>query len=81
MKNYHEIYLKQQILKNIDDRGYLKNRESSTMKFKENFNLSNMQRYTKTMEAFANNKGGHLLFGIKDSPRKLIGIDKNKLII
>ena len=48
------------------------------MEFKEKFNVTNMPRYAKTMAAFANNRGGYLLFGIKDSPRKLIGIDKGK---
>lgn len=73
----NEAYLKQ-ILQNTDDRGHLKNRESSSIEFKENFNLSNMSKYAKTMAAFANNKGGYLLFGIKDSPRKLIGVNKDR---
>jgi len=67
-----------QILQNVDERGYLKQRESSTIEFKESFNFGNMPKYSKTMAAFANNKGGYILFGIKDSPRKLIGIDKDK---
>lgn len=77
MKRDHDVYLKQ-ILKNIDDKGYLKHRESSTIEFKEKFNISNMPRYAKTMAAFANNKGGYILFGIRDSPRKPVGIDKDK---
>ena len=67
-----------QILQNVDERGYLKQRESSTIEFKESFNFGNMPKYSKTMAAFANNKGGYILFGIKDSPRELIGTDKDK---
>ena len=72
----HQTYIKQ-ILQNVDERGYLKQSESSTIEFKESFK-SNMPKYSKTMAAFANNKGGYILFGIKDSPRELIGIDKDK---
>ena len=72
-----ETYLTQ-ILQDTDDREYLKHRESSRIEFKENFNFNNMAKYSKTMAAFANNKGGYLVFGIKDSPRKLIGINKDR---
>ncbi len=77
MENHHELYLRQ-FLRNTDDRGHLKHRESSTIEFKENFNFNNMAKYSKTMAAFANNSGGYILFGIKDTPRKLIGINKDK---
>ncbi|MDL1971311.1 MAG: putative DNA binding domain-containing protein [Candidatus Desulfofervidaceae bacterium] len=77
MINKHETYLKK-ILQNIDDKGYLRHRESSTIEFKENFNFSNMPKHSKTMAAFANNRGGYIIFGVKDSPRKLIGINKEK---
>lgn len=73
----HQTYIKQ-ILQNIDDKGYLKHRESSTIEFKESFNFSNVPKYSKTIAAFANNKGGYILFGIKDSPRKLIGINRDR---
>lgn len=73
----HSTHIKQ-ILQNIDERGYLKHRESSTIEFKESFNFNNMPKYSKTMAAFANNKGGYILFGVKDSPRKLIGINKDR---
>ena len=77
MINKHEGYLRR-ILQNIDDRGYLKHRESSNLEFKEKFNFNNMPKYSKTMSAFANNKGGYLVFGVKDRPRKLIGVDKTR---
>ncbi|MCD6317871.1 putative DNA binding domain-containing protein [Candidatus Aerophobetes bacterium] len=73
----HQTYIKK-ILQNIDARGYLKHRESSTIEFKESFNSKNMPKYSRTIAALANNKGGYILFGIKDSPKKLIGINKDR---
>lgn len=66
------------ILSEVDEKGFLKHRESSKIEFKENFNWSNFAKYAKTMASFANAKGGYLIFGIKDSPRKPIGIKKEK---
>jgi len=77
MKKSHENYLKE-VLQATDERGYLKHRESTTIEFKENFNFKNMPRYSKTMAAFTNNKGGYIIFGIKARPRKLLGIDEDK---
>ncbi|ONN27474.1 hypothetical protein XJ44_03965 [Thermosipho affectus] len=77
MKNGHIEYLKS-LLTNIDIKGYLKHRESSTFEFKEKFGIGSMEHYAKTMAAFANNKGGYIIFGIKDSPRLLIGINREK---
>lgn len=56
----------------------ISNRESSQLEFKASFNLGSGSEYAKTMAAFANNEGGYLLFGIKDSPHKLIGIERSR---
>ena len=48
------------------------------LEFKESFNLGNMDEYAKTMAAFANNRGGIIIFGVKDNPRIPIGIRKEK---
>ncbi len=66
------------LLTNIDDRGYLKARESSRLEFKENFVFQNIAKYFKTIGAFANTKGGVLLFGVKDQPRIPVGVDREK---
>lgn len=58
--------------------GYLKSRESSTVEFKEAFDVANTAKYGKTMAAFANNRGGYILFGIKDNPREIVGLKNNK---
>ena len=52
----------------------LSSRENSRLEYKESFNWSNRARYAKTMAAFANNVGGFLVFGVKDSPHDLVGL-------
>ena len=55
----------------------LNRRESGTVEFKEIFNWENNKarsKYIKTMGAFANTEGGLMIFGIGDSPRKIVGI-------
>lgn len=59
----------------IDDR--IISRESSWLEFKESFNWNSKDRYAKSIVAFANNKGGYIVFGIKDQPRDLVGLQSN----
>ena len=49
-------------------------RENSRLEFKESFNFGNIDAYAKTAAAFANAHGGYIVFGVKDSPRQLIGL-------
>ena len=49
-------------------------RESGWLEFKESFNWNSKDKYAKSMNAFANNKGGYIVFGIKDQPRELVGL-------
>jgi len=51
-------------------------REGKRLEFKEKFSLSSLSKYAKTMAAFSNAQGGYIVFGIKDSPHKMIGIDE-----
>lgn len=51
-------------------------RESSTLEFKESFNFSNIDQYAKVMASFANKDGGYIIFGIKDAPREIVGVDR-----
>jgi hypothetical protein len=55
----------------------LKKAESSTIEFKEAFNWANRSRYAKSVAAFANNKGGYLIFGVTNKPRILVGLTTN----
>lgn len=49
-------------------------RESGWLEFKESFNWNSKDRYARSIAAFANNKGGFLVFGVSDNPRDLIGL-------
>jgi hypothetical protein len=51
-------------------------RESSWLEFKESFNWGGAAEYTRTCAAFANVKGGYIVFGIKNKPHRLIGLKK-----
>lgn len=57
--------------------GLLKSRESNTVEFKESFNAGSTAKYAKTMAAFANNRGGYIVYGVKDNPREVIGLQNN----
>jgi hypothetical protein len=55
----------------------LSSRESSTVEFKESFNWGSKDKYAKSMTAFANNRGGYLIFGVANQPRRLVGLSNN----
>lgn len=59
----------------------LRRRESKTLELKANFNLSDDAKvdYARTMAAFANRDGGYLLFGIRDKPHEMDGMQNKKL--
>jgi hypothetical protein len=54
--------------------GYLYHRESKDLEFKEQFSYAELIEYYRDFAAFANNSGGYIVFGISNSPRKLIGL-------
>lgn len=66
------------ILKKRDGAGNIIARESDKIEFKKSFNFLNIAEYSRDMTAFANNVGGYILFGIKDSPREVVGINFDK---
>lgn len=54
------------------------NREGTTIEFKESYSHGSMAQYFKTIASFANNAGGYIIFGVGNSPRRLLGLkDKN----
>jgi hypothetical protein len=58
--------------------GILCHHESQTLEFKEAFNFAGLADYFRDFAAFSNNKGGYLIFGVKDRPRReLIGLTNN----
>jgi Putative DNA-binding domain len=59
--------------------GNLFHREGQELEFKEQFNLAGLADYFRDFAAFANNKGGYLIFGVTDTPRKLKGLTEASL--
>lgn len=63
----------------LDERGYLKKRESSDLEYKQNFHRGDETlKYIKTLIGMANNKGGSIMFGVKDSPHVPLGMTNPK---
>ncbi|WP_348269608.1 ATP-binding protein [Edaphobacter paludis] len=52
----------------------LTSRENGKLEFKETFDMGSADKYAKTAAAFANAQGGYIVFGVKDSPRQMIGL-------
>jgi hypothetical protein len=58
---------------------FLFHREGQELEFKEQFNLAGLADYFRDFSAFANNRGGYLIFGVKDSPRIPAGLSESSL--
>lgn len=52
-------------------------RECSWLEFKLNFNWGSKEDYARTLAAFANTSGGYIVFGISNSPRRIVGLTNN----
>jgi hypothetical protein len=59
---------------------YLYHREGQELEFKEQFNLAGLADYFRDFAAFANNRGGYLIFGVKNAPRFPTGLNPSSLI-
>lgn len=58
---------------------YLYHREGQELEFKEQFNFAGLADYFRDFGAFANNRGGYLIFGVQDSPRIPVGLTEASL--
>lgn len=58
----------------LNEEGRLFHREGQELEFKEQFSLSSLADYFRDFAAFSNNRGGFLIFGVKDKPREIIGL-------
>ena len=58
---------------------FLYHREGQELEFKEQFNLAGLADYFPDFAGFANNRGGYLVFGAKDSPRIPTGLSASSL--
>jgi len=54
-------------------------RESSSLEFKESFGWGSLPKYLKTSAAYANAKGGYIVFGIANKPHRLCGLSEANL--
>jgi hypothetical protein len=50
-------------------------RENSWLEFKQSFNWKSRDDYARTFAAFANTKGGYVVYGVQNKPHLLIGIN------
>lgn len=57
--------------------GRLVRRESQVLEFKKSFNFSAGAEYFRDFAAFANNRGGYVVFGVEDSPRRPTGLNES----
>lgn len=55
--------------------GTILTRESKTLEFKESFSIDTLNKCMRTIAGFANSEGGYIVFGIKDTPHELKGLD------
>ena len=53
-------------------------RESGWLEFKEAFNFQSLGKYIRSAGAFANANGGYIVYGVANSPHKLIGLKDNR---
>lgn len=56
----------------------LVSRESGWLEFKSSFNWAGREQYARTIAAFANNRGGYIVFGVKEKPHVVVGVDLGK---
>lgn len=64
-------------LSNPEHPPYLDEPESRRLEFKERFPEG--EKLARTAVAFANGAGGKIVFGVKDTPREIIGIPEERL--
>lgn len=64
----------------LDNKGYLKRRESYNLEYKQNFQLGDsLFKYIKTLVGMANNKGGQIIFGVQNRPHSPVGMSNNRM--
>lgn len=52
----------------------LRHKESNSIEFKRSFSFHSFETHARTLAAFANSGGGHLVFGIDDTTREVVGL-------
>lgn len=57
--------------------GTLRNREGTTVEFKKTYQKGEVPIYAKTLAGYSNNRGGYIIFGVTDAPRRVVGLNKD----
>lgn len=70
----HEEYIRK-LIGAVDAHGRVRARERNDLEYKEAFGLHSWAKYAKTMASFANNCGGYIVFGVKNAPREIVGVN------
>jgi len=78
MNPFKEEFLKWLFEKNKVDSTILARYESTEIEYKESFSFKGFKDYIRTFAGFANNNGGYMVFGVKNSPRKIIGLKSTR---
>lgn len=53
--------------------------EGTTIEYKESFGWKSLSDYLKAMASFANREGGYIIFGVKDKPHEMLGLQGQAL--
>lgn len=62
----------------INSKGHIRQRESTDLEFKQNFHYESIPFYLRSLVGMANNKGGQIIFGIRDSPHTPDGLNNDR---
>ncbi len=62
----------------INSKGHIRQRESSDLEFKQSFHYESIPFYLRSLVGMANNKGGQIIFGIRNSPHIPEGLKNDK---
>lgn len=82
MRGENNEYVSELVLRNLiraNEHGRVISRESATLDFKQQLNWTDKalrMKLVKVVASFANHRGGYIIYGVKDSPRDIIGIDE-----
>jgi hypothetical protein len=60
------------------DGGRVKANETDRVEFKRSWNAGSISEYARSIAAFANNRGGYLIFGIEDGTGEIVGLTSRK---
>ena len=55
--------------------------EASHVDYKERLEEKKPRSWLKSVSAFANTEGGHLIFGVKNEPREVVGVENPQAVV